>query len=210
MKRLWKSYFVFLSKGYKWLALTIFPLMLLGLVLLLFGEDKDGTYVVARAVILSYVPIFELVSDYWLFGGLCNKTENGLVYLKSSVKGMEVLRNGIIGDLLRRFLYQMILGLILFSVTGNLFDILLVFILYAVEVATLNVLRHMVVWQFYLILSAVATLIYDVLFVLIWVANDVLEASTWVLGLELAVAFVIDLLVSVGTVWYMLYCAKKN
>ena len=89
-----KSYLVFTSPGYRIWTLLIFP------VLLFFSSwiaSDWGMYLMG-----SFFVFVEILSDYWIFGGICNRQ---MEYLKTSFCGFSVLRDALAGDLIRKFLY---------------------------------------------------------------------------------------------------------
>lgn len=99
-----KSYLVFTSAWYRLAVFLLMPIALIGLGLwverMLWG-GRGETGVIVAAVLL---PIVEIVSDNWLFGGIQTKDSMRLEYLKTSGRGMDILRAALWMDLLRKFL----------------------------------------------------------------------------------------------------------
>ena len=98
MRKLWHSYSVFLSRGYGLGVLVISPIGILLLFLLLNSVIGGHAVMLARVTFFSYLVIYEVISDYWLFGGICKRDANGLEHLKSAFYGLDVIRAGLIGD----------------------------------------------------------------------------------------------------------------
>ena len=99
-----KSYLVFTSAWYRLAVFLLMPIALIGLGLwverMLWG-GRGATGVIVAAVLL---PMVEIVSDNWLFGGIQTKDSMRLEYLKTSGRGMDILRAALWMDLLRKFL----------------------------------------------------------------------------------------------------------
>lgn len=99
-----KSYLVFTSAWYRLAVFLLMPIALMGLGLwverMLWG-GRGATGVIVAAVLL---PMVEIVSDNWLFGGIQTKDSMRLEYLKTSGRGMDILRAALWMDLLRKFL----------------------------------------------------------------------------------------------------------
>ena len=96
MKKI-KSYLVFTSFLYRLVMFLVIHTIILGLLLFL---------PVAPYMEAAFLAFFEIVSDNWLFGGICSKEAASMDYLKSSKKGMQVLTAGLTLDLVRRFFYS--------------------------------------------------------------------------------------------------------
>jgi len=101
MKRFIKSYHVFLSPT--WLQLlvyVVYPLLLIGLMGMLIRESAP--IAVCIPITGAMIVLFEIWVDVIVFGGISSKDTNKLEYLKTSVRGMSVLRKGVIADGVRR------------------------------------------------------------------------------------------------------------
>ncbi|MBE5962096.1 MAG: hypothetical protein E7256_12085 [Lachnospiraceae bacterium] len=87
-----KSYLVFTSFLYRLMMFGLIHLILLGLMIVFpFRPYTQAVFVV----------FFEIMSDNWLFGGICSKDAQSMNYLKSSKKGMQVLKDGLVVNLAR-------------------------------------------------------------------------------------------------------------
>lgn len=112
MKRILNSYLVFTSLIYRIVMFIIVPIVMIGAVLCIGGAFGGvgipnlfylpGTSVCI--VVMMFLPMVEIISDNWIFGGIQSKEAEKLECLKSSGVGMQVLRNALSIDLLRKFL----------------------------------------------------------------------------------------------------------
>ena len=97
-----KSYHIFLPGRWgKWVVYIILPAFFFGIGYL-FGKGVVNGYLV-MVIFSGLIIALELCMDYFVFGGIAAKDTNKLEYLKTSVKGIEVLRKSLIGDGIRRF-----------------------------------------------------------------------------------------------------------
>lgn len=101
MRELIKCYHMFMPRMWEKLLLyLIYPVALIG-----FGCKMEeimspmGVIFVCELIVPA-----ELVLDSLIFGGISSKDTNKLEYLKTSVKGMTVLKKSIIADAVRRVL----------------------------------------------------------------------------------------------------------
>ncbi len=103
MRRGIKSYLVFTSVWYRLGVYLVMPVVLMGLSLWIEGcvQGDGGVSVVLGAVLL---PMTEIISDNWLFGGIQTKDSIGLEYLKTSGQGLGILKSALWVDLGRKFL----------------------------------------------------------------------------------------------------------
>lgn len=112
MKRFLQSYLVFTSLIYRIVMFIIVPIVMIGAVLCIGGAfggigisnlfHLPGTAVCI--VVMMLLPMVEIISDNWMFGGIQSKNADKLDYLKTSSIGMLVLRRALFVDLLRKFL----------------------------------------------------------------------------------------------------------
>lgn len=99
-----KGYLVFTSLVYRIVMFGILPLGLIAVYIcagLLTGDDVGILFTVMPFLIV----IVEIVADTWMFGGIQGKDAAKIDFLKTSPKGMGLLRNALAMDLLRRFLF---------------------------------------------------------------------------------------------------------
>lgn len=103
MRELIKSYHMFLPQMWKKLLLyLVYPLVMIGQTCLFAGTGAGPViYLVSSC---SMILSAELYFDILVFGGIASKDTNKLEYLKTSVKGMNILCKSIVADGIRRFL----------------------------------------------------------------------------------------------------------
>ena len=103
MKQLIKSYHIFVPYVWgKWILYLVYPMV--GMLLLYGAESLFHDERMSVVIAATFVVSVELYFDMAVFGGISSKETNKLEYLKTSVKGMTVLRNSLVTDALRRFL----------------------------------------------------------------------------------------------------------
>ena len=100
MKHRIKSYLVFTSFIYRICMFLAVPVIVTGIALWSVGRFGNAAMIFA-AVLL---PMVEIISDTWLFGGIQTKDMDKLDYLKTSHRGMEILRNALSMDMARNLL----------------------------------------------------------------------------------------------------------
>lgn len=106
MRRQIKSYLVFTSVWYRFGVYLLMPAMLIGLSLWIEGHVQgDGEFAVILGAVL--LPMAEIISDSWLFGGIQTKDSTGLEYLKTSGQGLGILGNALWVDFGRKFLFAL-------------------------------------------------------------------------------------------------------
>lgn len=102
-----KSYLVFTSLFYKLIMFLLMPVAVAGLFLWLKiamgGIGVTGDVWMA-SLMLSFLSMLEVVSDNWLFGGIQTRNSMKMDYLRTSGRGMGILRNALSVDMGRRFL----------------------------------------------------------------------------------------------------------
>lgn len=95
-----KSYLVFTSFRYRILVFGVLPVLLIGLQFLPIGEWATLRNI---ATVMTLIMV-EAVADYWYLGGIQDKDVEKIDYLKTSPRGMDVMRNALRFDLVRRLL----------------------------------------------------------------------------------------------------------
>lgn len=98
MKKI-RSYLLFTSIPFRIGVMILFPLLLYGITYL-FEEPVLG-----NIVKISFFAVVEVFFDFWVFGGICSKDFNGMEYMKSSIKGRQILKSALIVDAVRKFLW---------------------------------------------------------------------------------------------------------
>jgi len=101
MKQFWKCYHVFLAPTWlKWLMYLVYPLIMLGVFGWLLSRSVPGIVIILLASV--FIVTVEIFLDSVVFEGIASKDTNKLEYLKTSVRGMNTLRNSVIADAIRR------------------------------------------------------------------------------------------------------------
>ena len=99
-----KSYLVFAGARYRLAVYLLMPAVLLGIGLWVEGKLGSGNGGVGAIVVTVLLPMAEISSDNWLFGGIQAKDSMGLEYLKASGRGMGIVKKALWMDLARKFL----------------------------------------------------------------------------------------------------------
>lgn len=183
MVKYYKCYKVFLSgKLMKLLMYLVYPLATLlwcGMIALGMGAEKVyGMY--ALLLTSSMIMWAEMLLDNFTYGGICAKDTNKLEYLKTSHRGMSVLKNSLIVDKLRRALTAIVILVLIYAVcheqvsVGQLVS-LIAGIIIIMELGLL-LSRHFTSFNWVLIIA--------------WVVNS-LGAVVGFLAVKLASVFVI-------------------
>ncbi len=116
MKRKIKSYLVFTSFSYRICVFILLPAVLAGIGI--YTESYFGRLgILASAMLLTMA---EILSDHWLFSGLLAKESARMDVLKTSGMGMEILKNALTLDLLRKLLTALGLLAVCDLFTGRL------------------------------------------------------------------------------------------
>lgn len=99
MKHKIRSYLVFTSLWYKIIMFAVLPVVLLGMQVL-STIVFQGTAIHLSVMLLIIV---EIMADNWFLGGIQEKGSEKIDYLKTSSRGMEIMKNVLVMDLIRRF-----------------------------------------------------------------------------------------------------------
>ena len=103
MKHKISSYLVFTSRRYKIIMLAILPVVLPGMQLLaatVLPVFRD----ICIPMFVMILVLVEVMADYGFLGGIQEKGSEKIDYLKTSPRGMEVMKSALVMDLVRRFL----------------------------------------------------------------------------------------------------------
>lgn len=114
MKQKIRSYLVFTSLGYKIIMFVILPVVLLG-IQVFSAVVFRGT---AIPVFVMTLVMVEIMADNWLLGGIQEKGSEKIDYLKTSPRGMKVMRSVLVMDLVRRFVFYVVLFGLSWLITG--------------------------------------------------------------------------------------------
>ncbi len=149
MKTALKSYKAFTGYFYRIMTFVLIPLIVLvvNVALSLFLEVKTDYFLYECYLIIL------IVEDYWVFGGICIKNPQKLEYIKSSKRGLQIMQNAIIADLVLKLVrlvllsvFYMISWIMLFKATMDAtllcHTIRCTLMGYIVSVAALNMTRY--------------------------------------------------------------------
>ena len=103
MKEIMRSYHMFLPRVWvKWLIYLVYPLFTIGGMYVLCYKIRLF-YFICTAFAGCIIIGVEYMLDGFVFAGIASKHTNCLEYLKTSIKGMPMLKRGLIADGVRRF-----------------------------------------------------------------------------------------------------------
>ena len=112
----WKSYMVLTKSKYRIVMFLIYPLLIFAYAYLLMQVLKvsSGNSVLSiDDVQLMFFPMilfFEVLSDYWMFGGIFAKNEGYIECLKGSKKGKKIYLQTLAIDMFRRIFVFIVAG----------------------------------------------------------------------------------------------------
>lgn len=142
MKRKIKSYFAFTTVSYRIIGLILIPLLLLLSSVGMLCQSYNGSGFYQQIILYNYVLSYEIIADHWVLGGCFSYKGKHLRYFKTSLKGVEVMGNVTLIDLMRRLLYCMVFAVAAFMLTGKKIDIVNGLAMYCVMVGVLHGSRH--------------------------------------------------------------------
>ena len=152
MKRKIKCYLAYSTPAYQILGVVLIPCvfwLLCGTALWFkygglmgAGHSDHGAIYGLYFSLSAYIVLYEIFTDYWMLGGCLSDAGRGLRYFRTSRSGREVMRNIVLVDLMRRFLYCAVFTAIIFAFTGWKTAIVTGLSMYCVIVGVLNGSRH--------------------------------------------------------------------
>lgn len=166
MKEIWKSYAVFSSWVYRLMTLLVIPVIFIIGEFELFTLVNANTAMIGFKLFLGLILTYEVINDYWLFGGICSLDGCRIESLKLAKTGNCVFKNALVMDLIRRFVYLLAAGVIAYAKTGVLSMILISLTGYIALVLILNVTRYMSTILLQISMSQVAVALYNLIMVL--------------------------------------------
>ena len=113
MKKIWKSYAVFSSWIYRLMTLLVIPVVFIIGEFELFTLVNANTSMIGFKLFIGLILTYEVINDYWLFGGICSLEGCNVESLKLAKVGKNVFRNALVMDLIRRFVYLLGVGVII-------------------------------------------------------------------------------------------------
>ena len=103
MKEYIRGYHIFLPKTWiKWCIYLLYPLLVSGGLYAICHKFGFFYFICIGFAGCAIVGV-ELMLDGQVFGGIASKRNNCLEYLKTSIKGMSILKKALITDAIRRF-----------------------------------------------------------------------------------------------------------
>lgn len=104
MKEAVKGYHIFLSKSWlKWAIYIPYPIVLIGMVYILNRYLTFFQYI-CIGMVCGMIVAVEIMVDTYVLMGIASKNTNRLEYLKTSTKGLSLLKKVLAMDAVRRFL----------------------------------------------------------------------------------------------------------
>lgn len=156
MKRKLKSYLAFTSVPYRLVGLLLIPCLLLALCLGMLRGENNGGY--PQIVAYAYMVFCEILADHWMLGGCLSDGGKDLAYFRTSRRGAELVKNAVIMDLAKHFLYCVIYAGAFWILTGQACDIVNGLAAYCIVVGVLNGSRHIEGFQILIFIAFLAQL----------------------------------------------------
>lgn len=217
MKKGFQSYIAILSPKYRLGMLLFAPIALI-----LLNAYLEQFFGLQTAVFLFGIYILlDLLLDYWVFGGICSKKGARIDYVKSSCYGYRFLKNGIVLDIVRRFLgmtfvtvgtmgYYAIAKNQRMTMADWTFIGIMIFWPYAVNTIVLNLGRYVESLQTYMLVTSFFSA-----FSLGALSSFAEDVSAGQVNVEkwkeiVLVLAIIALVVTVITIWHMLFRVRKS
>lgn len=208
MKKI-KSYLVFAPMLYRVVVFSC-PILLLGVEVLLRLNGKNNMVYPLSTILI----VVELFADFWLLGGICNKKESGVEYLKTSIFGKQMLKNVVVINLIRTMAAFILVVIGCAVIDGILFGwstiydlkymlMYLMYILwgYGITVISQLITRHFTGYYAYIIFSYLAVMV------------NLIPALCMVAGylyLILVIGAVLVMASSVVMIWYVMRKVEKS
>lgn len=103
MKEYIKSYHIFFpGKWVKWCTYIVYPLLVIGIVW--FSGQGYSPEMLCVGLAACMIVMIEMMLDTYMFFGVVARDTKRLEYIKTSAKGMPLLRKALVTDATRRFL----------------------------------------------------------------------------------------------------------
>lgn len=185
-----KSYHLFLPQIWKKLLLYfVYPLFLIGITCLFAQTGADASvYLVSMCATIMTA---ELYFDILVFGGIASKDTDKLEYLKTSVKGMSVLKKSIVADGIRRFLSTAVILIAAYAIADMYFSpaelaMCLLATLFMTE-AGLLVIRGFASISIMVATAVVGGMVFTVLLIAVWRSAALILVSSLLVVLYVTV-----------------------
>lgn len=210
MKKIWKSYGVFTPTAYKIFGLAVIPCIILGLIELFVYANLFSAGI---SVILFFVYVvwYEVLVDYWIFGGICEKSTRSMEYLKTSLRGESTLAAGMTGDCIRRGVYMLVPGFLLLVQKGSWRYLLALLIAEFVICLTLVIIRH---WNYgvkmQLAIGGVSGIIYAILYGSCSYLMDCAGKRDLILKIMVVIFVIANVIINVFIVKHTVKCLRGS
>lgn len=195
MKKLLKSYLVFAPMLYRLILFFAVPVLLIALQVWL--SSANAIYMSVYVVLLVLLSA-EIMMDRWAFGSIAAKSVRQPEYLKSSRKGMKVMKYALAADTVRRFVESLAVVVICAAVCvlfGGTFGVkeaaaclALLFSGSALTSVTLTIVRFLDVSMINMWAAWVAAMIFSGIYLIVF------DHSSWMLPVSAVLALVCALL----------------
>ena len=117
MKQYIRSYRMFLPGNYLWVKLLLY--IIYPVITIWITRHFLPSGALACLVIAPIIMTIEIMFDYFFFGGIASKDTSRLEYLKTSCKGMQYLKKGLIMDAVRRLGSMAVIELGIYFMIGE-------------------------------------------------------------------------------------------
>lgn len=208
MKKAWNSYKVFASGIYRIMVLLVIPLAFVGIMEVLIHLYGAPT-IIWQSIIFAFALMYEMLNDYWTFGGICSREGCKMECMKLSLRGHKVMDAAVIFDLVRRWAYFMILALIYYVHSGSWQSFVIAQMAYIAMIIVLNISRYMTTFLMYLLINGVGTSIYYIFIYFVFSASFLNTEAPFEPGLFIGFG-AIGVLLSVLMVIHIRYRWKES
>lgn len=110
-----KHYWAFTNWVYRLVVLLVIPLAMIGVNV--WGYFSDDRFILAIALVMyfMFLPVVDVMSDYWFLPGFYGKGNGSMEFLQSTTKFKSMIRDVVIVDILRRVaVYMGLFGVMYF------------------------------------------------------------------------------------------------
>ena len=110
-----KHYWAFTNWIYRLVVLLVIPLVMIGVNVWGFFSDDRFILAIALVMYFMFLPVVDVMSDFWLLSGFYAKGNGSLEFLQSTTKFKPMVRDVVIVDILRRVaVYMGLIGVMCF------------------------------------------------------------------------------------------------
>ena len=152
-----------------------------------------------------------MLVDYWIFGGICEKSTRSMEYLKTSLRGESTLAAGMTGDCIRRGVYMLVPGFLLLVQKGSWRYLLALLIAEFVICLTLVIIRH---WNYgvmmQLAIGGVSGIIYAILYGSCSYLMDCAGKRDLILKIMVVIFVIANVIINVFIVKHTVKCLRGS